>query len=73
MPEMVFLYLLTCIQSSAYSVQHPLETQLHSASSYSPKQENAGRLHKRLSELNCRETLEINIIYFQNINGAELA
>lgn len=74
MPEMmIFLYLLMCIQSSACSVQHPLETQLCSALSYSPEQENAARFHKRLSELNCREMLEINIIYFQNINGAKLA
>lgn len=64
MPEMMmFLYLLMCIQSSASSVQHPLETQLHSPLSYSPQQEHAARFHKGLSELNCWEMLEINILH----------
>lgn len=64
MPEMmIFLHLLVCIQSSACSVQHPLETQLHPALSYSPEQENAARFYKRLSELNGREILEMNVLY----------
>lgn len=64
MPEMmIFLYLLMCIRSNACSVQHPPDTQPCSALSYSLGQENAARFHKRLSEFNSREMLEMNILY----------
>lgn len=64
MPEMmIFLYFLVCLRSNACSVQHPPETQQCSALSYSLWQENAARFHKRLSEFNSREMLEMSILY----------